>query len=73
MCACGICGFAVIEAGLVGSPKRHGPGFSVRPLPLRFQAPTTPLPYSSALVSTICCSKPTGGGLIVLWLLSATK
>jgi len=39
-----IYGFAVIEAGLVGSPKRHDPGFSVPSLPLRFQAPTTPLP-----------------------------
>jgi hypothetical protein len=26
------------------------PGFSVLPLPLRFQAPTTPLPYSSAFI-----------------------
>ena len=26
----------------------YGPGFSVRPMPLRLSAPTSPLPYSSA-------------------------
>ena len=34
-----------IEVGSIEKPPScHGPGLSVRPLPLRFHAPTTPLP-----------------------------